>query len=89
MENKVDLFIAAASASEEMLKEFRNSEALQNVILIYDEQQDDDSWEGYASLKTASLSCSKLLRDVARNASSRWVGLFLRPTALGPGYRML
>lgn len=89
MENKVDLFIAAASASEEMLKEFRNSEALQNVILIYDEQQDDDSWEGYASLKAASLSCSKLLRDVARNASSRWVGLFLRPTALAPGYRML
>ena len=88
MRNNIDLFIASPSVSmnPEVIESLKNSEVVENVFLVCEEGE--DAAEGCGCLRSTSLTCSKLLRDIAKQSSAKWTGLFLRPTTLRPGYRM-
>lgn len=92
MKHKVDLFVAfrKSDLSVRALQAFMQAEGVGKVTLIGgDELREEELPEGCGVLKSSSLGCSKLLRDIARRSGAEWTALFLRDTALVPGYRML
>ena len=88
MRNNIDLFIASPSVSlnPEVIESLKKSEVVENIVLICEEGE--EATEGCGCLRSGSLTCSKLLRDISKQSTAKWTGLFLRPTMLRPGYRM-
>ncbi len=92
MKHQVDLFIACRPGrlTPALLEALRTSPSANNVTLVMGEEAgEEDVPAGCSVLRSPSTGCSKLMREIARRSEAEWTALFLKPTALVPGYRML